>query len=455
MIGLLGLALACCTRAEAPPPLDLSGLDPEVAAAVRAAESALRASGKDPALAIDLALVLDANELDSAAEEAWRRATELAPDEPKAWYGLARVRERLGATEGALLALGRVLALAEDYAPAHARLGRMLLEGGRLEEARAAFERARALDAGLSAPVLGMARLELLRGDARRAILLLEPLARAQPREPYVHGLLARAHAMLGEEARAAEALAAEEEAGAPSARDPWQSEVQRRAVGLKARLDRCKARLAAGDPPGAWRELEPLAGRSNELAVLDAQCQVLAALGQASEVLARIEAAPNELRANSLLAIKRVLALRALGEGERALAELEAELARNPAPPSSHALRGVLLLELGRPEESVAALTEAQARNDHSLATALELGRALGATGDHAAALQAFERAARTFPRAPKPWAYRSEVLALTGRHADAREALERARELGLEPELIARVEARLAELGPEVDGR
>jgi len=425
-----------------------AGLDPEVASEVRAAQEQHRARPRDPEAAFALAAVLDANELDEPAEAAWRAAAELAPQDARVWYHLARVCERRGDLAEARAALERVLALAGDYVPAHARLGRLELEAGRLAEAERALERAQELDPASPAAPMGLARLALLRDEPAAARALLEPLARRLPREPYVQGLLARAHAMLGDEERARAALAAEAEAGPPSVRDPWQAEVQRRAVGLKVRLERAKARLAGGDAAGAWRELEPLAGRGDELAVLDAQCQVLAALERHAEVLQRIDAAPAELRASALLALKRALALRALGRTAEALQAVDAEIARNPAHPSGHALRGALLLELERPEEAAEALAAAQARHDRSLATALDLARARGASGDFEGALGELERAAAAFPSAPKPWAYRSEFLALLERPEEARASLAEAEARGLEPELVARVAERLAEL-------
>jgi predicted Zn-dependent protease len=253
---------------------------------------------------------------------------------------------------------------------------------------------------------------------------------------------------MQGDEARARECLQAEARAGVSSVRDPWQAEVQRRACGLRVRLERSKARLAAGDPEGAWRELEALAARADELLVLDAQCQVLLALGKPAEVLQRLERAGPRPGASGLLAIDRVLALRALGDAPHALAEIEAELSRNPAQPGGHALHGELLFALERFPEAVRAFEEARARGDAELSTALYLGRARGSAGDLPGGLRELEAAAASFPLAPKPWAYRSEFLALDGRPGEARVSLAEAEKRGLEPELVAVVRARLDEL-------
>ena len=323
-----------------------------------------------------------------------------------------------------------------------------MLDAGRLEEAAAALDRALELDPESPAATMARARLELLRGRPDAAIEVLEPLRARLPFEPYVNGLLARAFGMRGDADRAEEHLLAEKHAGAPSVRDPWQAAVARRACGLRVRIERAKARLAAGDAEGAWQELKPLEGRTDELAVVDAQCQVLLALGRPAEVLERIARADPQWAQGTMLTVKRVQALRASGEVERALAEITAEVRRNPTHPNGHALHGELLFELGRFDEAVRAYEAAIGHGEESLGTALQLARARGATGDLEGGLRALDEATRVFPFAPKPWAYRSEYLALDGRIDEARASLEEARQRGLEPELVERVGARLDEL-------
>lgn len=443
---------ACAPRpaVEVPRP-PTTGLDPEVAAAVEHAHDAVRAAPDDLAARSEYATVLDANELDEAAEDAWFQVTERAPREAKPWYHLARVRERRGDSAGALEALAQVLELAPDYAPAQLRCGRLRLESGALDEAQPALERALALEPDSLGASMASARLLLLRARAAEAIALLEPLVQRNPRETYLNGLLARAWAMQGDEERAQHYLEAEDRAGQFTARDPWQAEVARHECGLRVRLERARARLAAGDAPGAWLELEPLAQREDELAVVSVQCQVLLALGRAQEVLQRCARAETRSGPNSLLAIHRVLALRALGREAEALAQIEAEVLSNPAQANGHALHGEVLFAAEQFAEAAAAFAEARARGDASLGTWLSLGRARAAAGDLSGGLRELERAAAGFPNAPKPWAYRCEFLALEGQHEEARRSLEEATKRGLEPELVAVVRSRLDELAAE----
>jgi len=446
LVPLAGL-LACGSSTPPAPALpELVGRDPEVRAALERLHGELAATPGDEALLTEWAMRLDANELDAAALTAWQRLAALQPEEARIHYHVARVSERRGELDAALAALERVLALAPDYAPAQARVGRILLEAGRMDEAAAPLERALALEPGAPGPVLALARLDLLRGDAAAARARLEPLVALHPREPYVNSLLARACAALGDERGAARYLAAEELAGSPTGRDPWQAEVQRRALGLKVRIDRAKARVAAGDPAAAWQELEPVAARGDELALVDTQFQVLIAWGKPEEVLERHARLAPELAASPMLAMKRVLALRALGRTEEAVAVLEQEIRRNPAHPHGPALLGELFSQLGRHAEAAQAFARARENGDRTLGTALALAQALRAAEDGPGALAAFAQASEEFPWAPKPWVERCVLLAAQGQVEEARAALAEARARGLEP---ARAEELAHEFG------
>jgi Flp pilus assembly protein TadD len=60
-----------------------------------------------------------------------------------------------GQTEAARERFTAAIAAAATYAPAHYHLGRTLQRLGRLDEARLAFDRARALNPGLVSPLSG------------------------------------------------------------------------------------------------------------------------------------------------------------------------------------------------------------------------------------------------------------------------------------------------------------
>ncbi|MEQ1895221.1 MAG: hypothetical protein ABL998_21995, partial [Planctomycetota bacterium] len=98
----ISILLAACVAAcgaggsDAPALPELAGRDSEVRAAVERLHGEVAAAPENAALCSEWAMLLDANELDAAAVAAWERVCALTPEEPRAWYHLARVRERRG-----------------------------------------------------------------------------------------------------------------------------------------------------------------------------------------------------------------------------------------------------------------------------------------------------------------------------------------------------------------------
>lgn len=73
--------------------------------------------------------------------DALRRILDKRPDDARARFGLAAEYERLGRWEDAARELRAYLETADDEGNAWGRLGKALLELGREDEARAAYDR--------------------------------------------------------------------------------------------------------------------------------------------------------------------------------------------------------------------------------------------------------------------------------------------------------------------------
>jgi len=216
----------------------------------------------------------------------------------------------------------------------------------------------------------------------------------------------------------------------------------------MLARIDRAKGRLARGDARGALAEVEPLRERLDELPAVEILCEVHLALGEPAEVLRLLEQDASSVADAYRLIVYRGRALHALGELEAALATADRAREVNPRRAEVHALRGNVLFDLGRDAEAVDAFLEARREGDEGLGTALQLGRAVSATGRFEDAIAVFDEAAERFPLAPKPWAYRAECLALLARAAEGRASLAEAVRRGLPAELIELVGGRLDEI-------
>jgi Tfp pilus assembly protein PilF len=126
----------------------------------------------------------------------YRRASEhyvkiraLEPDDVENLRGLALCQMRLGRPAPALQLLARVLELAPDHASAHGWQAQILYDEGRLAEARASVERARALapyepeHVFLASRILAELGLEEAAEQARARFLELDRVAQALRRE--------------------------------------------------------------------------------------------------------------------------------------------------------------------------------------------------------------------------------------------------------------------------------
>ncbi len=455
---LLGLALLGCGTKTLPDPpgAGAESIDPEILQAVLEARASVLADPEDLEKRVELAMVLDANELDVPAEVAWLQVCTLAPDNAQAWYGLSGVRERTGDQEGSLTACERATALAPDYSPAQARLGRLLLESGRSDEAEAAFRRAMQLEPESALGPLGMARLYLEDDELDEAIRMLEEVVARNPREPFAHGLLARAYQRRGDDERAHEHAQAELRSDPPSTNDPWMNRVRRYSTGLATRIARVQRFVRKGDSDGARRELAALrAGRYAHDSVLETICTTYLTLGDARAVLEVMDERGSGPGPSPALRVCRARALLMLDDAERAMAEIDGVLALDPRRSEALALRGKVLFGRGSAREAADALAAARDNGETSLYTLLTLGRALSQAGDLEQAKVALDEATRSYPEAPKPWACRAEVLALLGRFDEARGSLAEARGLGLDADQLRAVTERLQQLeaegGPE----
>lgn len=174
------------------------------------------------------------------AEQEFRRAIELNPGsaDTRMWYGvllalLGREEEALsqlrsareldplspnvsntvglplylsGRYEEALETARRALQLAPDFYLAYASLGTTYEEMGRLQDAQAAFERARAVD---DAPILTayLGRIYALRGERDRARRIIQELLRLRRKRFVSPYDLAMVYEALGEKSRALDCL--------------------------------------------------------------------------------------------------------------------------------------------------------------------------------------------------------------------------------------------------------
>ena len=417
--------------ADAPiPHPDLEGLEAPVASQLRLARRRLEASLEAGVAGAELGTVYGelgqlyhAYELHEAASACYRRATELAAGEDPRWpYLSALLLEASGELEPALAQLERALQLEPAAAAARIRAGAILSQLGRHDEAAAELEAA--LASGDPASLAELGEVELARGNAERAVDLLERALALAPRATRLRYPLAQALRATGDHERARAELA---RAGAAGLRpiDPLYDRLQSLRVGETAHTLRGRRAFAAGQIQDARRELE--------LAVA---------------------AAPTSPGAHVNLAA----VLAAAGELDGAIRHLLAALELDPDSQVAHHNLGRLLASLGRTGEARAHLERAVELDPGDAESREALASALRESGEPKAALEQLAILRRIAPTHEGGWLIAAQHLLDDGSTAQALELLERGYEQLPGSARLANGLARLLAAGPDPalrDGR
>ncbi len=143
-----------------------------------------------------------------AATEAARRATMLSPGNGFAWTRLAELEFSAGQSKEALAAVGKGLEFTPENARAHALIGFVLSARNRIDEARAAFERAVALDGGFGNGWLGLGLIKIRQGNLEGGRLDLQTAATVEPISSIFHSYLGKAMSQDGRRIEAEKDLA-------------------------------------------------------------------------------------------------------------------------------------------------------------------------------------------------------------------------------------------------------
>lgn len=361
---LLASLLVACGGASAPvePPLpdNLASFDARVVERIEASRGRVLAEpGSGPRWA-ELGMVYGAERLKSLAVSCYREAARLEPRQPKWPYREAVTLAQLGDMAGAREAMLRSLAIEDEYAPSHARLGNYALELGELDQAEASFREATRLDSSYPGGWVGLARVALQRDRAAEAIEIARKLCEKDPADRTFSHLFVLARRQAGEavEPLAESALATED---VPVWNDPWE---------LEAR---------------SFRE-SPVMLRIGRL--VETQ--------QWSEALALIEGERARGAALEDTALNRAAALDGLGRAEEALAELDALLALEPDNTAALLQKARLLDDAGRMQEVIALLERVTVLQPAHGGAFAALGGKLHALGAHEPAARALEQAVR-----------------------------------------------------------
>jgi tetratricopeptide (TPR) repeat protein len=414
--GAAGLATyaALAPAPPTPPAVEVPADDPELAAAVADARSAVEGDPHSAEAWGRLGLVLAAHRYADAALACFAEAERLAPADPRWPYHQGLI---LAGRDPAASA-GKVRRAVELGAPdaVRLRLAETLLTLGRLDEADAEFQALARAAPNHPRAALGLARIAL---DRAHLALCEKHLAAAasDPRSRQAAAtLLVELRHLQGDPtaAAASQRKAAELPPDAPWP-DPGLAEVARHRTGLTARSRHADDLIDRGRYEEAERVLRDI-----------------------------LRDRPGSDRHRVLLGLVMV------NRKDYAAAEaaMRDAVQTGAEAPRAHYYLGVARLNLGRPAEAAESFRRAVALKPDYAAAHVGLGDCLRRSGDRRGAVAAYRAAAAARPTDPGPCVTAAEVLIEDDKPAEAAEVLRQA--LAVNPDL-ARAKELLAGLGTE----
>ncbi|QDV05455.1 lipoprotein NlpI [Planctomycetes bacterium Poly30] len=323
------------------------GLDDATIAEIQQATDAVDSDRGNADLWAALGRAYEAQGVHAGADASFTVAADLRPEDPKLRYRAAIAASKGGKLEKALERLEVVLSLDGNYGPAWRRRGTWLLDLGRAEEARAAFERAALLLPNVPDAPIGLARAALALDEVSAAMEHARTAFERAPDEPYVRLILGDALRRSGQTEEALPHLEAGQGA-LPRYVDPW-SESASRARNLDNDLsDRAERLVQEKQWDAAIEALEELrALRPQDSRVALRLGVALIGGDYTKRAEEHYDAIFEQFPANYDIATGRAAAQRASGKTARSLSSIDAIIARWPDRAPAYLQRGSTLAEM------------------------------------------------------------------------------------------------------------
>jgi tetratricopeptide (TPR) repeat protein len=411
-----------------PLPANLAELDGRVQARIRSARDALAAEPSSAERWAALGMTYEANDLFALACESYDRALALAPS-AKLWHRRASAEAGRGDFEAAARDMRRSVELDPAYAPSHARLGSYLFDLGDFDGAEREFRASIQDDPDYLGGPLGVARVELQRGDATQAIATLEEILRRKPEEPTTLRLLRTAYLQAGRGPEAARLNASWKKRASPG-KDPWLREF--REYRERPLMEQALDLLQGGDPVRAVELLEEFTAEQPD--DLNAVAYLAQGYGQLGRLDDALRAAGEALRKepNNLLVLRVLVRLQeSAGSNEQAVATLHRIVTIDASDSDSWRKLGRLERAAGRVQESLKAFRRVLELDRREPDLLVDAGLLELELGHPAEALASFEQAQRARVNRPELVLGMARAYAGLGRTGDAIRLLEEAREL------------------------
>lgn len=408
---------------------DVSHLDPGVQQQLRDRQAALQAVLAHPSPSAERAelygaygTLLFAAEYRTEAEDAFRAAQTLAPDDMRWPYYLGQLYRVRQEPARAIAMLERALALSPDHVPSLIWLGELHLASGNPAAAEAPLQRALTLSPSSAAALARLGRVAQAHGDHARAI---EHLARAvslEPRASSLHYPLAMSYRALGDTANAQAHLRQAADGEEPVPSDPLMEAV---------------ATALQGARPFEARGMEALEARDWNAAVT------------------YLRRAADQAPADAVIRLNLGTALSLAGDAPAAERELREAVRLDPRLARAHFTLGVLAQEAARWDEAIARFTSAVSQDPGFVDARFALAEALRRTGRQAEAVAEYREVMARSPAASQARFGQAMAFVSLGRFREARAVLDEAVRVHPDQPGLPHALARLLAAAPDAGVR
>ena len=400
-----------------------------------------------------LGMAYEMNDFKAVAIDTYQQAHLLNPQAFLWPYFRAMLLGQSGQKDLALEALDTAMAIDGTYVPAWLWRGSWLGDLGRLDEAMAAFSRAKELGGGTAADA-GIGQMLLRQGRHAQALDLLGPLAE-RTRHPHIYRLLGRTHQALGNEVEGRIAAARGRNAAALEWRDPRHADKWDYLASHGGRLVHAEQLLRSGQFEDVVGVLEPMLENNPDDEVIFANLAMahgrIGNMDRAMALLARgLEVNPAYYRFHNVLASLYYHQ----DEPARAIGHLEQAVAVEPVQAWPYEQMGTIHMSAGRYDEALAAFDQAlQYGTEQPDAILYRTGMIEGARERWPEAISRFERAVAINEAFTMAYIYLGRSLAEAGRFEDAKASLDWAARLDTHPEDLRKARLRLRALEDAAD--
>lgn len=369
---------SCQDSAPAPSPPKVAALGrllPAIQSDLDQATAKVTQNPKDWKAWANLGVRYEIHSAPAPALTCYTVAADHMPDDAQWAYRAAVASGKAGQPDLALTWIERSLKLDPKYGTSHYRKGNWLLDLGRIEESKAAFQQAADLAPDGAENWGGLARVALQNDQPEVALNMVKKARKLSSSDPYLHLLLGITLSQLGRESEA-EAHLALGQGSSPTVNDPWSRIVSKGRTREHDLLSRGQAMEEKGDWSGAIRAYrEIMVTRPDEIRLPLRLARTLLKANRNDEALQLIEETRAKYPSHLDILTFHGALLSKNGDSDGAWEACNQALRVAPDRPDGYNFKSTLLAQEGKHREALAAskiavdLAPAESRGYEALA--------------------------------------------------------------------------------------